>query len=371
MTAGAGHRRAAETLAQALGARYPGADVRCVDILTDAPGRFHAFYAWAYLFLIRHAQWLWRISYELLDWGPIYRVVQPLRRWWNTCLTRRFSAWLKAEPPDLVVVTHFLAADVCSAGRERGWLAAPLVVVITDLHPHRFWLSRGADAMVISTTEGAEVLARCGIIRKRIHVIGIPISKAFSAPVDRDALRGRLQLQPGRFTLLVTSGGTTVGHFEDVVESLRSLEERLPGRVQLLVVCGDDAAMQARLTERAQQSAMPMRVFGFVDYMADLMAASDLIVAKAGGLTVSEALGRGVPLVLYHVIPGQEQMNASYVARPGAAVIATRPGEVAQTVLRLVQQPEALALMREAVRTISHPEAADAIVSRVIGPLLT
>ena len=113
-----------------------------------------------------------------------------------------------------------------------------------------------------------------------------------------------------------------------------------------------------------------MHVFGFVDYMADLMAASDLIVAKAGGLTVSEALGRGVPLILYHVIPGQERLNAAYVARHGAAVIATQPGAVAEAVLRLVQEPGRLAMMREAVRAISHPDAARAIVSHVAEPLL-
>ena len=370
VTAGAGHRRAAEALAQALGERYPHAEIRCVDVLTYASGRFRAFYAWTYLFLVRHAQWVWRIGYGLLDRGPIYRCVQPLRRRWNLHIARRFVAWLKEQPPDLVVVTHFLAADVCSAGREQGWLAAPLVVVVTDMHPHRFWVSLSADAMVISTTEGADVLMRCGIAQERVRILGIPIANAFSAPVDRAALRERFHLHPDRLTVLVTSGGTTVGRFESVVESLCSLEEIAPGRVQLLVVCGEDAASQARLTQRAKRRPMPMQVFGFVDYMPDLMAVSSLIVAKAGGLTVSEALGRGVPLVLYHVIPGQEQLNAAYVVRRGAAVLAPHPPDVAQAVLRLVQQPEALALMREAVRTISHPESAGAIVSEVIGPFL-
>ena len=370
MTAGAGHRRAAEALAQALSERYPHAEVQCVDILTYASGRFRAFYAWTYLLLVRHFQWVWRISYGLLDRGPIYRCVQPLRRCWNLHIARRFVRWLKEQPPDLVVVTHFLAADVCSAGREQGWLSAPLVIVVTDLHPHRFWIFRSADAMVVGTTEGADVLRRCGIAPERIHVLGIPIAKAFGAPVDRAALRERLMLKAGRLTVLVTSGGTTVGRFEDVVESLRSLEEIVPGRLQLMVVCGYDEVVRARLTERAQRSPMPMQVFGFIDDMADRMAASDLIVAKAGGLTVSEALGRGVPLVLYHVIPGQEELNAAYVARRGAAVIALHPPEVAQAVLRLVQQPEVLAAMREAVRSISHPESAEMIVSQVVQPLL-
>ena len=370
MTAGAGHRRAAEALAQAVGERYPGADVQCVDVLTYASRRFHAFYAWMYLFLVRHAQWVWRISYNLLDRGPIFRCVQPLRRRWNLRVARRFATWLREQPPDLVIATHFLAADVCSAGRERGWLTAPLIVVVTDLHPHRFWISRGADAFVVSTPESAEVLTRCGVSGERIHALGIPIAKAFGLPADRAALRERFHLHPDRLTILVTSGGTTVGNFETVVESLRALEAVVPARLQLMVVCGEDAGSRTRLAERARGGSMPTRVFGFVDFMADLMAASDLIVAKAGGLTVSEALARGAPLVLYHVIPGQERLNAAYVARHGAAVIAPRPCEVARAVRRLLEHPEQLAAMREAVRAISHPEAADAIVSHVVEPLL-
>ncbi|MBI3321268.1 MAG: glycosyltransferase [Candidatus Omnitrophica bacterium] len=370
VTAGAGHRRAAEAIAEALRERYPDADVRCIDVLTYAPGWFARFYAWSYLVLVRHLSWVWKFSYAGLDWGPLYRCIQPLRRRWNLFIVRRFVTLLKARPPDGVIATHFLPADVCSAGRSAGWLSAPLIVVITDLYPHRFWISKEADAVVISTAEGRSALRRGGVLEQRIHVQGIPIGKAFSAPADRDALRARWRLKPDRLTVLVTSGGTTVGRFERVVEDLLALESALPGRLQLLVVCGHDERARLRLTRRAERSAAPMHVFGFIHYMAELMAVSDLIVAKAGGLTVSEALGRGLPLILYHVIPGQERMNAEYVARHGAAVIAPRPADVARAVQRCAQEPARVKAMARAARAWGRPDAAETIVSQVIGPLL-
>ena len=162
-----------------------------------------------------------------------------------------------------------------------------------------------------------------------------------------------------------------MGQFGRVVEALGSLEGALPGRLQLLVVCGTDERTRQRLQERSRATPMPMRVFGFVEQMAELMAASELLVAKAGGLTVSEALSRGIPLVLYHVIPGQEQMNARYASQHGAAVIAHRPSDVAQTVRRLIEHPDQLVAMRKAARALGHPEAAEAIVSRVITPLVS
>jgi processive 1,2-diacylglycerol beta-glucosyltransferase len=170
--------------------------------------------------------------------------------------------------------------------------------------------------------------------------------------------------------VLVTSGGTTVGRFEPVVNALLALEFVRPGLLQLLVVCGTNDALRRRLAERAARSAMPLRVFGFVDYMADLMAVSDLVVAKAGGLTVSEALGRSLPLVLYHAIPGQEHMNALYVVRHGAAVMAHTPREAAVAVQRCLSDPAVFASMQDAANTLGHPDAASEIMARVVDPLL-
>ena len=277
---------------------------------------------------------------------------------------------LKAQPPDLIVTTHFLPADVCSTAKRTWWLPVPLVVVITNLHPHRFWISREAEALVVSTEEGRAILERRGIDPARIHVIGIPVSPAFSEPADRPAIIKQLGLDPARLTVLVTSGGTTVGQFERVVQSLASLDRQLPKRLQLLVVCGMDEAAKERLTRFVQRTTVPMRVFGFVSNMAELMAASDLMVAKAGGLTVTEALARALPMVLYHVIPGQERLNAEYVARRGAAVIAPRPAQVVRAVRRCLEEPSRLEAMRRAARVLARPDAAREIVSNVMEPLM-
>lgn len=366
MTAGAGHRRAAEAIADAVREQAPEAGVECLDVLAYSPGRFRAFYSRSYLLLVRHLPWVWKCSYGLLDNALCYRAVQPLRRWWNLRISQRFIRLLKETQPDAIAVAHFLPADICSAGKQVGWLRAPFVVVITDLHPHRFWISREAETLVVGTPESAAVLRRRGVPEEQIRIWGIPISHRFGAPPERHALLARFRLQPERLTVLVTSGGTTVGQFEHVVASLLALEVPLPGRLQLLVVCGEDAGARARLSACIQTSRMPIQVFGFVDYMAELMGVSDLIVAKAGGLTVSEALGCGVPMVLYHVIPGQEQLNARYVAQHGAGLIAPRPADVARAVRQCVETPARLEAMRAAAQALGHPEAARRIASHVL-----
>jgi len=245
-------------------------------------------------------------------------------------------------------------------------LTARVVVVVTDLHPHRFWLAPEADLFVVATPEVASECRQRGIAPERVRVIGIPIAKAFHLPVDRSEVLRRFHLDPQRRTVLVTSGGMTVGPFEAVVEALLRLEEAVPGRIQLLVVCGENRAATHRLERRAREGKMPARVFGFVDNMPELMGASDLVVAKAGGLTVMETLSEGLPLILYHAIPGQERFNAQYVERSGAALWAHSPADVTAAVRRYLDDPAAFAVMRDAARRLSRPDAAEAIVSQVI-----
>jgi len=370
VTAGAGHRRAAEAIAQAAERALPSATVECRDLLDEVPAWLRRAYPATYYLLVRHFPWCWAWSFALLDRQPLYGLIQPLRRLWNDWAARRFTRALRADPPDLIVTTHFFPADVVSACKRRGGLPSPLVVVVTDLQPHRFWLGP-ADRIVVGTEEGFKAAVRRGAAADRLRVLGIPTAHGFRDTFDPATLQRQFGLAPERRTVLVTGGGSPVGPFEAVVEALRGLEDAMPGRLQLLVVCGYDAAVRQRVSERVRGSRMPVTVLGFIETMAQAMAVSHLIVTKAGGVTVTEALARGLPLVLYHVIPGQEQLNARYVVEHGAALLELQPLRLAQAVQRLFEQPERLEQMRVAAGALSHPDTAATIVSQVMQPLLT
>lgn len=370
VTAGAGHRRAAEAMAQAVGAALPDARIECADFLDRVPRWLRRGYPWIYYVLVRHLAGCWGMAFTLLDRRAVYAVVQPIRRAWNRFTARRWIRGLRANPPDLIVATHFFPADVVASCKEAGWLRTPLLVVITDFYPHRFWLSAHADAYVCATALVAQTLEARGIEPRRVHALGIPIARAFRAPAERREAERTFGLEAGRQTILVTSGGSTVGSFEPVVRALASLERWLPGRAQLLAICGEDRGAARRLGRLAAACPMPVRVFGFIDNMPEAMSASDLVVSKAGGLTVTEALSRELPLILYHVIAGQETLNARHVVQQGAAIMAQRPGDVAEIVRRCLEDPARLTAMRQAARSIGRPDAAEAIASQVVKPLL-
>jgi 1,2-diacylglycerol 3-beta-galactosyltransferase len=159
---------------------------------------------------------------------------------------------------------------------------------------------------------------------EKISVCGQPISLKFNRRLeDKRSLRRKLGLAPERPTVLVMGGGEGFGR---VFEVSRSLAQALP-QAQLLMVAGRNAALQAQLESVSWE--IPARIYGFVDYIPELMGAADLLVSKAGPGTISEAFSAGLPVLLYGYIPGQEEGNISYVEAHRAGVYAEAPETIA------------------------------------------
>ena len=137
---------------------------------------------------------------------------------------------------------------------------------------------------------------------------GIPVEKKFLADLPTLETRARLQLDLSAFTVLITSGGGGIGSMKNIVEGLLGLKKP----IQILAVCGTNQLLFHRLSDRAVDRPL-LKVFGFVDHMQELMAASDLVIGKGGGLTITESFSQGKPIILFQSIPGQETRNAFFV----------------------------------------------------------
>jgi len=230
---------------------------------------------------------------------------------------------------------------------------------VTDFDAHALWLYRGVDWYFVACEETRAHLAALGIPRETIHVTGIPISPAFAVPLTKREARRGLALDPDRTTVLVSAGGFGMGPVEALVGALQAV--RHP--VQLAVVCGRNAALERRL--KAVSGPHPMRVVGYTTEMDRWMAAADLLVGKAGGLTSSEALARGLVLVVVNPIPGQEERNSDHFLEEGVAIRCNNLPALAFKLDTLLDDPGRLARMREAVNRLARPQAAADIVAIV------
>lgn len=364
MTAGAGHRRAAEAIAEAVRIRQPLAVVDCVDLLSLVPAWLRAAYPGLYELLVTHAPWAWGVGYHGTDASLRAPGAPELRRAVNRLVTFRFRRWLADFRPDVTLATHFFSADALADALPR---VAP-IVVITDLFPHRLWLVRGAGEYVVGSDWTRAACERRGIPAARVHALGIPVSPRFLARTDRDATLRALGLDPARRTVLMTGGGMGLAPMQAVWDALRAAPRAAEASLQVILVCGSNAHSQRQLESLVRGAPIPARVLGFVDTMPALMQASDVLISKAGGMTMMEALACGLPQVMTGVIPGQEQFNAHFLIEQGAGCVAEDAVRAAALALEWLAQPERLALMRSRAHACARPSAAFDIVDRLVIP---
>jgi processive 1,2-diacylglycerol beta-glucosyltransferase len=352
---GAGHLRAAEAVELALKKLDPTAVVQNLDVLDLTNAAFRQLYARSYLDLVNRAPHALGYFYDLLDKAPSPRHKSDRLRFLVEKLNlRRFLKFLHTETWDVIVNTHFLPAEMIAALRRKGDIATPHLTATTDFETHRLWINQPCDRYFTATEEGAINLCHWGVPESDVVVTGIPIHPAFSEPKDRAECRRRQGITGGRPVIVQLAGGFGVGPVERLFESLLQVETPL----ELVVVAGRNAELKNRLEKLEVPSRHMAHVLGFTTEMDELMAAADLLVSKPGGLTTSEALARGTPMVVVNPIPGQESRNSDFLLENGAAIKVNNVATLPYKLNQLLASPDRLAQLTANAKRLGRPRAA-------------
>lgn len=356
---GGGHVAAAKALVAAF--HELGVEAEHRDLLDHTAMPFRRLYRQAYFDLVRTMP-------DLVEWigrrldRPSERtsVQRKLRARAVRLLSYEVPRIVDRYQPTVVVHTHFLGAQIMS-GRMRRHRVLPQAVVVTDFFAHAFWLQPGVARYFVASGEVRAQLLNAGVDEHRVRVSGIPIDLRFSrlAPVE-----------PGdREHLLVLAGGLGAEHVRQILGQLK--EFRWPLRVT--VVCGRSSELTNVARELVADSSGPVtfQVLGFVDNMPELMNSATLAVTKPGGLTSSEALAAGLPLMLVSPYPLQEEMNAHFLLENGCAVRVEPLSTLSHKLKSLLQEEGRLDAMREATTRHAKPEAARTVARTVLEELGT
>ena len=310
---GCGHARAATAVLMAMRKLRPDLRPQTVEALSFAPRWFIHLYRDAYLAAVKHAPRFNGWLYDRMDvpGTPAYRgIVAAIEAY----ALRTFCGKPEITQADLIVCTHFLCARVLSRLRETSKLDAKLAVVVTDHHPHAVWRVSQADLYLVASDAAAVEMHRNGVDPEKVAVTGIPVDARFDAQLSQAEARCRQQL-PQTPTILLTGGGLGLGGLDRALQGVLASE----GNHHAVVVCGHNQELQARLIQRFGKSPR-CRIVGLTTKMHELMAAADVLVGKPGGMTSTEAIARGVPMVLLRPIPGQEERNAQVLIQANAAI---------------------------------------------------
>ena len=357
---GSGHNAAARCLAQAF--EREGCAVTVVDHFRElvSPLFERASRALYHAILLR-APVLWGIGYALGDWmasdSPFALGVTRLG-------ARRLAPLLDSLRPDAVVTVHATPATAMSALVAEGRRTPPHTSVVTDFVAHSQWIARHIDCYCVAADEVKHEFIARGIPAQQIVVTGMPVRAEFAEPVDPAAVRAALGLGDRAPVVLAMAGSQgSFGRLPDVARALDALEWPLQG----LLVAGHDKGLRRRL-ERLTDGTR-VRTLGYVDDVSRLMAAADLLVTKAGGLTLAEAMAAGLPVLAYGSLPGQEQRNEHFAARAGIALVARSYLELVHLLDRALDDPDLLERLRGRIRRVRRRDATQRIVSAVLEPL--
>ncbi|MEV5721708.1 hypothetical protein AB0L41_48325 [Amycolatopsis mediterranei] len=321
---GAGHDGAAYALAERLGHH----DVEILDFLDLLPKTFGRRLCGLYHRQLEVAPRSWDWTLRALNTAGPARLAARAA----TLACDRLSAAL-GDGPDLAISTYPLATHALGALRTRGTLAAPLAVYLTDPSVHRLCVSGIANLHLAPNRDaGAQALAWGA----RQVDLAAPLVRARFRPAtaaERSRARERLGLPPSERLALVVAGSWGVGQIRETAHDVAASGAAVP-----VVVCGRNTALHDQLV-----AAGYPYVFGWVEDMPGLMHAVDAVVQNAGGLTTSEALASGLPVVTYRCLPGHGRANATVLDRIGTVPWIRTAGDLAAA-LASAQPPAAAAL---------------------------
>lgn len=359
--AGHGHRKVAEVIAETFHKRgLPEGEVKIWDALDFTPPFFKALYPALYFNSIKYFPKIWGWFYEKLDLKFPYHFLKSLRHLHNRIMAGRLLRHVQVEKPDVILCTHFLSAEFFASAKAKKQIQSLLITVITDFLPHSFWINEGTDFYWIMGEDGKKELMRRGVLESQIIAGGIPCADAFKPSGLKNEILKKWQFDPERFTLLITSGSFGLGQQEAILSELVAFRER----VQCFVVCGNNHALYQDL--KTKDWPFPVEILGFVDFMPDLMEASDLVIAKSGGATSTESLAKGLPMVIFESIPGQETRNAKILLENDVSFTMSEPAQIKIILKAIFDHPEVLKKKREQIKKLAKPHAADDLVTFVL-----
>lgn len=346
---GGGHNQVARVIGGELSGQ--GVAVEQVDFLVEAGRVLNSVVAKGYN----------RWSASPVPWfGALYRASNHKKA--NRCLVRLIYQLLGASTlaaissrrPQAIVATHPIIVNVVGELKARRAIDMPLLAVVTDFDAHWLYVNPFVDAYVTGCEEAASSLVKKGVPRQKIYNYGIPVRREFYTWRTRSK---------GQFTVLVMGGSQGTGRMKDTVKALLAC----PFQLKVVCVCGNNENLARDIKRLCQHplDGKQVEVIGFTREIPALMDTADILFTKPGGVTVSEAIVKGLPIVIPYSLPGQEVYNTRVLLNHGIAMRIKTPAKATELVAYLFSQPGLLEDMTKKMQAFSSSYSLDSTISLI------
>jgi len=356
-----GHISAARAIAAAMEELKVGPFEHKLGDLSLKVRTFWTNIAYAYSFMNEYFPWTWKALYYSTNdpkrVSRLYDICYPL------LFAKKIKKFLEKEKPDLILSMVGPPTQGIIRAIERSGKSIPLIIIALDpVTLHASWMDPKADLMIVATEEARETCLKFGMPPAKVRDIGFPIHPRFLQNYgSKEDLRRGFDLNPDIFTVLLMGGGAGIGRVFDIAKALNSSD--LP--IQLIVVAGFNKRLELKFLKK--RFRFPVKVFGYTDRIPEIMAASDVMITKAGPGAVFEAIAKELPLVITSYIPGQEEGNVDYVDKNRLGVIAQKPEKIVDAVRQM--QTKGTEELKSNMRRIRNPAAVYEIARLIAGYL--
>lgn len=316
--------------------------------------------------------------FKMLDWVPSWyhllyqntmRIAEgnQVKHLLGYRYEKKMLAQIQEFCPDIILCTNPFPLVSLSHLRKRGKVLAEIAVLITDYTAHSMWLDDAVSYYFVGSHTLKSNLMDRGIPQEQIYMTGIPIDPKFYQPVNPLAIYQREQLDPSLKTILVMGGGLGLGPFEEILSQL----ERVPEPMQLLVVTGKNEKLRGWLEKERNHSHHKINVYGYIDYVHELMTIAHLLISKAGGITLTEAMAKCLPIFITAPIPGQEVGNTEFIEQIGIGKHIRQLDTLGQEVQRVFFESQwEYEAMKANIQWLKRPNALEEIMERLVKPYI-
>lgn len=358
---GDGHKQAAKAILEASRLYGPDVQVKIVDFMEWNYTKLHNIGKFCYAQWVKHFPNVYGFFFQKTrtdnSLSQLFKKIKLFD-------LNRMIKLLEEERPTVVVSTFPPAAAAMSLLKSHGLTQVPTVTTITDHTDHSYWIHPYTDRYLVGSDVVRDALLRHHVHEYQISITGIPVRPHFSQEMNREELRRKYGIDPSIPTVLIMGGG--LGMIGKESTSLLWSDLLHPDPVQFIVVCGHNEKLRQYLESETVHSPHRVMLTGYIDYVHELMALSDIVITKPGGLTTSEAVAQKLPMLLYKPLPGQEQDNAAYWVRSGVAILARKEAELHAQLSHVLRHPQLLRDMRIKAGTFGAKNAALNAVDEIL-----
>ena len=362
---GGGHLSAARSIKEYIEKNYKDSEIAMVDCMEYINKVINKVTTTAYSEFAKKAPWAWGHLYKKSEHGVIAKISTDS----NKLMAYKLNKLLQEFEPDYVISTHPFSSQMCAYLKKKNKIHFKLATIMTDYAPHDQWLlyPEEVDYFFVAHNGMRDELINKGISKAKVYATGIPLSNKFLEHYNKQDILNALGLKQGKKRILFFAGGEYGLGKNKTFEILKTLAEDFHD-LQIIAIAGKNKNMKEKFEQVVEDTSRhdSIKILDYTNRVPELMSISDLVVTKPGGLTTTESLASGLPIIVINPIPGQEEENAEFLEKNGVAIWLKKEDNVKEVLENIFNNPNQMLEMKVKARLLAKKNSTQDICKIIL-----